>query len=83
MRSDFSLNNRQPPSGQSRVYPVTQLRTDGIHCREAAGARPVVLKAVSVTGAAFSGITMEYFLCASLFPHPLYGAVWCSSGHVN
>ncbi|CAM9815346.1 unnamed protein product, partial [Ascophyllum nodosum] len=24
---------RQPPSGQSRVYQVTQLRTDGVHCR--------------------------------------------------
>ena len=22
------------PSGQSRVYRVTQLRTDGVHCRE-------------------------------------------------
>ena len=33
---------------------------------------PVVLKIVPVTGAAFSGITMDLFLCASLFPHPPY-----------
>ena len=61
---------RHPPSGQSRVYRVTQLRTDGQHCRESAGTRPVVLKMVSVTGAAFSGITMDQLICASLFPHP-------------
>ena len=28
---------RQPPSGQSRVYRVTQLRIDGVHCRESTG----------------------------------------------
>ena len=37
---------RWPPSGQSRVYQVTQLRTDGIHCRESAGTGPVNLKVV-------------------------------------
>ena len=31
----------QSPSGQPRVYRVTQLRTDGVHCRESAGAGPV------------------------------------------
>ena len=36
----------QPPSGQSRVDQVTQLRTDGIHCPESAGTGPVVLKVV-------------------------------------
>ena len=35
-----------PPSGQSRVYRVTQLRTDGVHCRESAGTGPVNLKVV-------------------------------------
>ena len=44
--------NRHTSSGQSRVYRVTQLRTDGIHCRESAGTGPVVLKIVPVTGAA-------------------------------
>ena len=29
-----------------RVYWVTQLRTDGVHCRESAGTRPVSLKVV-------------------------------------
>ncbi|CAM9479958.1 unnamed protein product, partial [Ascophyllum nodosum] len=31
---------------QSRVYRVTQLRTDGVHCRESAGTGPVNLKLV-------------------------------------
>ena len=38
----------------------------GIQCRESAGIGPVLLKAVSVTGAAFSGITMDQILCAFL-----------------
>ena len=36
--------NRHTPSGQSRVYRVTQMHTDGVHCRESAGTGPVVLK---------------------------------------
>ena len=42
-------------------YQVTQLRTDGVHCRESAGIRPVVaLKAFPVTtGAAFAGFTVD------------------------
>ena len=62
---------RQPPLGQSRVYQVTQLRTDSVHCRESAGTGTdsVVLKVVPVTGAAFSGFTMnQVLMCASLFP---------------
>ena len=30
------IENRQTPSGQFRVYRVTQLCTDGVHCRESA-----------------------------------------------
>ena len=40
------IQNRHTPSGQSRVYRVTQLRTDGVHCRESAGTGPVNLKIV-------------------------------------
>ena len=40
------IENRHTPSGQSRVYRVTQLRTDGVHCREYAGTGPVSLKVV-------------------------------------
>ena len=47
------------------------MRTDGVHCRESAGSGPAVLKVVPVTGAAFSGFTINHFLCASLFQHPL------------
>ena len=38
----------KPPyaSDQSRVYRVTHLRTDGVHCRESAGTGPVSLKVV-------------------------------------
>ena len=48
----FIYLNRHTPSGQSRVYRVTHLRTDGVHCRESAGTGPVVLKVVSVSVAA-------------------------------
>ena len=34
---------RHPPLGQSRVYQVTQLRADGVNCRESAGIGLVVL----------------------------------------
>ena len=40
------IYNRHVPSGQSRVYRVTQLRTDGVHCRESTGTGPVNLKVV-------------------------------------
>ena len=39
--------NRHTPSDQSLVYRVTtQLRIDGVHCRESAGTEPVHLKIV-------------------------------------
>ena len=38
-------------SGQSRVYLVTQLRTDNVHCRMSAGTGPEVLKVVPATDA--------------------------------
>ena len=57
-------------------YQVTQLRTDGVHCRESAGRGPVVLGVVPVTGAAFSGITMDQLMCASFFPQPLFVSSW-------
>ena len=56
------------PSGQSRVYRVTQLRTDGVHCGQSAGTGPVVLEIVPVTGAALAGLIMAQLKCASLFP---------------
>ena len=39
----FIYLNHHTPSGQSRVYRVTQLHTDGVHCREFTGTGPVVL----------------------------------------
>ena len=38
--------NRHTPSGQSRVYRVTKLCTDGVHCRDSTGTGPVNLKVV-------------------------------------
>ena len=60
---------RQPPSGQSKVYRVTEARTDEFHCRESVGPGPVVLRVVPVTGDAFSGVTVDQFLSTPLFPH--------------
>ena len=45
---------RHTPSGQCRVHRVTQLRTDGVNCRESAGTGTVVFKVVPVTGAVFA-----------------------------
>ena len=40
-RRPFIYLSRNTPSGQSRVYRVTQLRTDGVHCLESAITEPV------------------------------------------
>ena len=71
----FFILIHHTPSSQSRIYRVTQLRIDGVHCRESAGTGPiVVLKIVpvtdAITGAAFAGLTMDQLeMCASVFPH--------------
>ena len=51
-RRPFIYLNRHRPSGQSRVYRITQLHTDGVRCRQSASTRPVVLKVVPLRGAA-------------------------------
>ena len=44
---DYIYLNRHTPSSQSQVCRViTQLRTDGVHCRESAGTGPVNLEVV-------------------------------------
>ena len=45
-RLPFIHLNHHTPSGQSRVFLVTQLRTHGVHCRESAGTGPVNFKVV-------------------------------------
>ena len=37
------LNHPTTPSGQSQIYRVTHLRTDGVHSQTSAGTGPVVL----------------------------------------
>ena len=70
-RRPFIYLIRHTPSGQSRAYRVTQLRTDGVHCRKSAGTGPAVLKVVRVTRAAFVSSWTNYY-CASLFSHTHY-----------
>ena len=45
-RRPYIYLNRYTPSGQSQVYRVRQLRTDGVRCRESTGTGPVNLKVV-------------------------------------
>ena len=61
----FIFYNRQTPSGQSRVYRVTQLRTDGVHYRESAGTGPVNLKVSSERVLPWQ-VTMDQLIFASL-----------------
>ena len=59
------IYNRHTQSGQSRVYRVTRLRTDGVHCRESAGTGPVNLK-VNYERVLPWQVTMDRLLFASL-----------------
>ena len=71
--------NRHTPSGQSRDYRVTRLRTDCVRCRES-GTRPVVLKVVPVTGASLSSITIDRPINVRLsFLTPTIGMKWAFS----
>ena len=49
--------------------------TDGVHCRDFAGTGPVVLKELPVTGAAFSGFTMDQ-VWSPLFSTPTIDMEW-------
>ena len=53
------------------LYVMTIHTYIRIYCLESAGAGRVVLKVVPVTGAAFSGITLNQLMSAFLFSHPL------------
>ena len=57
--------NHHTPSGQSRVYRVTQLRTDGVRCRESAGTGPVNLRGSSERVLPWQ-VTIDQLICASL-----------------
>ena len=59
------IYNHHTQSGQSRVYRVTRLRTDGVHCRESAGTGPVNLKVSSERVLPWQ-VTMDRLLFASL-----------------
>ena len=67
---------RHMSSGQSRLYRVTQLRTDGVHCLEFVGTWPVVLKVFSVTGAVFARSHHRPINVRLSFPTPTIGMWW-------
>ena len=56
---------------RNRSLTVTLSRTDGFYRREPAGTLPVVLKVARITGAVYSGNTMEHLARASRFSHAL------------
>ena len=66
--------NRHTPSSQTRVYRVTQLRTDGVHCRDSAGTGPVNLKVVP--NECCLGKSPWTNHCAPFFPTPAIGMKW-------
>ena len=66
--------NRHTPSGQSQVYRVTQLRTDGVYCRESASTGPVNLKIVPNECCLGRSSWTNYY--APLFPTPTIGMKW-------
>ena len=63
----------KPPYAIGSVpsYRVTQLRTDGVHCRESTGAGPVNLKVVPNEYCLAWQVTMDQLICSSL-PHTHY-----------
>ena len=63
---DLYIYNRHTPSGQSRVYRVAQLRTDGVHCRESARTGPVNLDRGSSERVLPWQVTMDQLICTSL-----------------
>ena len=73
-RASICLLNRHRPTGQSRVYRVTQLRADGVHCRESAGTEPVVVEVDPVTG---------WCLCRSSWANPFVCACVCVFYHIH
>ena len=71
-RRPFIYLNHHTPSGQSRIYLVTQLRTDGVHCRESAGTGPVVSKVVSSKRVLPWQVTMDQSICCASLSHTHY-----------
>ena len=72
-RRPYIYLNRHTPLVQPRFYWITQLRTDGVHCRESAGTGPVNPKVVQ-TGAALAGHHGP--TNAPLFPTPTIDIKW-------
>ena len=78
--------NCHTPSGQSRVYWVTQLRTDGVQYREFAGIGPVNLKVVPNGCCLGRSPWTNYY--APFFPIPtigmiMYGVITYSRVQIN
>ena len=67
--------NRHTPSGQSQIYRVTQLRTDGVHCRESTGTGPVNLMVVPNASCLGRSSWTNYY-APQLFSTPTIGMKW-------
>ena len=79
-RRPFNYFNRHALSCQSRVYRVTQLRTDGVHCRESAGTGPVNLtRGSSSNGCCLSRSHHGQIKLRLSFPIPTVGMKWVCS----
>ena len=77
-RSPCIYINRHTPSGKSRVYRVTQLRTDVVHCRESSGIGPVNPKVVPNECLLPWQVTMDQLTCMRLplFRTPTINMKW-------
>ena len=68
-RRPFVNLNHHTPSGQSRVYRVTKLRTDGVHYRGSTGTGPVNLSNGCCCGRGHHG---PFFCARPFFSHIYY-----------
>ena len=78
-RRPFIYLNRKTPWGPSRVYRVTQLRTNGVHCREPACTGPPVNLKVVPNGCCLGRSPWNHLVCASL-SHTYYLLYWYEVG---
>ena len=76
-RRPFNNLNRHTPLGQCRIYRVTQMHTNGVHCRESAGTGPLVSPQGSSSNGCchFAGHHGPINMRLS-FPTPTIGMKW-------
>ena len=75
-RRPFVYLNRHTSSGQSRVYRVTQLHTDGVHCQESASTGPANLKEVPNECCLGRSPSTNYLRLSSRTHYTIIGMKW-------